>query len=186
MARQKPGSQVRITMAAWYQEVVGDPTQQSDWLTAMPTTLKDLADQLLSLSQTRQSASPELLAELQDRLELAFPDPSSRTLALLAWFGAGSGRYSGFPLHEKVPSLLLRDIPIAAIIAALQDPRADARHDAGAVRHLVGWKSRRKQKRDIAALPEPLRLRLLQQARASSDKIPQHRSERWLAPTQPK
>ncbi|MEV6536665.1 hypothetical protein AB0M86_45145 [Streptomyces sp. NPDC051639] len=27
MPRQKPGSQVRITTAAWYQEVVGDPDQ---------------------------------------------------------------------------------------------------------------------------------------------------------------
>lgn len=158
-------------------------TQEAHWRAAIPTILDDLSDQLLSLSHTGESASPDLLTELQDRLELDFPDPISRALALLAWCGAGSGRCSAYPLHEEVPGLLLKEVPITEIAASLQDPRADSRHYAGAVRHLVGWKSRRRQKRDIAALPEPVRIRLLQQARASGDQNKQARAELWLAPT---
>ncbi|MER5917788.1 hypothetical protein ABT124_47770 [Streptomyces sp. NPDC001982] len=157
--------------------------QEAHWRAAIPITLDDLSAQLLSLSQTGESASPDLLTELQDQLELDFPDPISRALALLAWCGAGRGRCSGYPLHEEVPGLLLKEIPITEIVASLQDPRADSRHYAGAVRHLVGWKSRRRQKKDIAALPEPVRDRLLQQAQASGDQDKQARAERWLAPT---
>ncbi|MFJ5643631.1 hypothetical protein [Streptomyces sp. NPDC093223] len=157
--------------------------EAAHWRAAMPTALDDLADRLLSLSQTGERVSPDLLNALRERLEPAFPDPVARALALLAWCGAGSGRCSGFPLHEEVPGLLLKDVPITAIVASLQDLRADSHHYAGAVRHLVGWKCRRKQKKDIAAVPEPVRIRLLQEARASGDHDKQARAERWLAPT---
>ncbi|MGW3983472.1 hypothetical protein [Streptomyces mirabilis] len=158
-------------------------TQEAHWRAAMPTTLDDLSVQILSLSQTGESASLDLLTELKVQLELAFPDLITRTLTLLAWCGAGSGRCSGYPLHEEVPGLLLKEIPITEIVASLQDPRADSRHYAGAVRHLVGWKSRPRQRKDIDALPEPMKVRLLQQARASGDQDKQSRAERWLTPT---
>ena len=74
-------------------------------------------------------------------------------------------------------------MPIAEIIAGLQDPRADSRHYAGAVRHLVGWTSRAKQKRDIDAVPAPLTARLLPEAQASGDRAERDRAERWLTPT---
>lgn len=158
-------------------------TQETHWRAAMPTTLDDLSVQILSLSQTGESASLDLLTELKVQLELAFPDLITRTLTLLAWCGAGSGRCSGYPLHEEVPGLLLKEIPITEIVASLQDPRADARHYAGALRHLVGWKSRPRQRKDIDVLPEPMKVRLLQQARASGDQDKQSRAERWLTPT---
>jgi hypothetical protein len=160
-----------------------DQKEAAHWRAAMPTALDDLSDRFLSLSRTGEQASPDLLNAVRERLEPAFPDPVARALALLAWCGAGSGRCSGFPLHEEVPGLLLKDVPITEIVAGLQDFRADSRHYAGAVRHLVGWKSRRKQKKDIAALPEPVRIRLLQEAQASGDHGKQARAERWLAPT---
>lgn len=109
-------------------------------------------------------------------------DPVERVLALLDWYGSGSGRCSGYPVHEGVPGELLGRVPIADLIAALADPRAEERHDAGAVRHLVGWKTRPRQKRDVAGLPEPLRDRLLAHARRSGDSDKQGRAERWLAP----
>ncbi|WP_406834923.1 hypothetical protein ACICHK_00535 [Streptomyces sp. AHU1] len=155
---------------------------RAHWRASMPTAVQDLADQLFAMSETGEDASPELWTELQDRMNLAFPDPADRALALMAWFGAGTGRASGYPLHESVPGLLLKDMPIAEIIAALEDPQADSRHYMGAVRHLTGWKSRRKQQRDVARLPEPVRLRLLQQAQTSSDQNMRDRAERWLAP----
>ncbi|MFF9819276.1 hypothetical protein [Streptomyces sp. NPDC014006] len=98
-----------------------------------------------------------------------------RVLALLNWYGSGSGRCSGYPVHEGVPGELLGRMPIA-------DPRAEERHDAGAVRHLVGWKTRPRQKRDVARLPEPLRARLLAHARRCGDSDKQVRAERWLGP----
>ncbi|GAB3967054.1 hypothetical protein GCM10029978_033550 [Actinoallomurus acanthiterrae] len=156
--------------------------QEAEWLAAMPPVLADLSERILAPSQTGGNPSPDLLAEIQHRLDHAYPEPASRTLALLKWCGAGTGRYSGFPVYELVPSLLLKDLPIADIVAGLQDPRADRRHDAGAVRHLAGWKSRRRQKRDIAAIPAPLRARLLETVQASGDREQQERASRWLNP----
>ncbi|MEE1819718.1 hypothetical protein PUR59_32450 [Streptomyces sp. SP18ES09] len=103
-----------------------------------------------------------------------------RTPALLHWYGSGSGRHFGHPLHEDVPGQLLG----AAPIADLTDPRAGDRHDAGAVRHLADGKTRPDQKRDIARLPEPLRARLLAHTRRCADPDEQRRAERWLAPPQ--
>ncbi|WP_433174098.1 hypothetical protein [Actinoallomurus sp. CA-150999] len=157
-------------------------SQEAEWLAAMPAVLADLSERILAPSQMGGNPSPDLLAEIQDRLDHAFPEPASRVLALLKWCGAGTGRFSGFPVYELVPSLLLKDLPIADIVAGLQDPRADARHDRGAVRHLAGWKSRRRQKRDIAAIPAPLKARLLETARASGDREQQRRASQWLNP----
>ncbi|QNS02171.1 hypothetical protein [Streptomyces xanthii] len=156
--------------------------EERNWLAAMPAGLEGTAERILDLSRTGGTPSPELLAELTDRLQLTFPDPVERVLALLDWNGSGSGRCSGYPVHENVPGQLLGSVPIADLLAALTDPRAEERHDAGAVRHLVSWKTRPHQKRDVAGLPEPLRARLLANARRSGDSDKQGRAERWLAP----
>ncbi|MEW2625897.1 hypothetical protein [Streptomyces sp. NPDC048106] len=156
--------------------------EERNWLAAMPAGLEGTADRLIDLSRTGCSPSPELLAELTDRLRLTFPDPVERVLALLEWYGAGCGRCSGYPVHEGVPGELLGRVPIADLIAGMADPRAEERHDAGAVRHLVGWKTRPRQKRDVTRLPEPLRVRLLAHARRFGDSDKQRRAERWLAP----
>ncbi|MFK0214338.1 hypothetical protein [Streptomyces sp. NPDC090298] len=157
---------------------------ERDWLAAMPAALEGLAERILSPSRTGRRPSPELLSELTHRLRLTLPDPVERTLALLHWYGSGSGRHFGHPLHEDVPGQLLGAVPIADLLAALTDPRAGDRHDAGAVRHLAGGKTRPDQKRDIARVPEPLRARLLARTRRCADPDEQRRAERWLAPPQ--
>ncbi|MER7541228.1 hypothetical protein ABTX77_41810 [Streptomyces sp. NPDC097704] len=155
--------------------------EERHWMAAMPAGLEGLADRILDLSRTGGRPSPELLADLTDRLRRTFPAPVDRALALLGWNGSGSGRCSGYPVHEGVPGELLGRVPIADLLAALADPRAEERHDAGAVRHLVGRKTRPRQKQDIAAVPEPLRVRLLAHARSSGDSDKQRRAERWWA-----
>jgi len=153
------------------------------WTAAMPAALSGLAPRLLALSSTGVLPSAELLSEAHALLAQALQDPTPRVLALLAWYGSGTDRYSGYPVHETFPGLLLQDVPITEIIAALQDPQADERHDGGALRHLLGWKSRNKQARDINTIPTSLRTRLLHQARTSDDTTIQRRAEQLLAPT---
>ncbi|MCF2533176.1 hypothetical protein [Yinghuangia soli] len=154
--------------------------QQDEWLAAAPEFLWDQRERMLALSRTGRLPSQELLVRFARRLKAWIKDPVKRTQALLHWYGAGSGRCSGFPMHECIPAILLRDVPIADIIAALQAPDADASHFAGAVRHLVGWKSRPAQDEDIAALPAALRAELLRMARESGDKDKIARAERLL------
>lgn len=149
------------------------------WSAAIPSALTDLAPQMLQVSQTGVP-SADLLDEVRTQLWTAMPEPTTRTLALLAWYGAGTGRYSGFPAHEQLPGHLLRTVPISEIVASLLDPSADSRHDAGAVRHLVGWKSRDKQKLDIDGIPAQLKARLLDHAIHSGDHDKETRARRWL------
>jgi hypothetical protein len=146
----------------------------------MPTALSDLTAQILEPSQIGAGPSAKLLADIRTRRWQAHPDSTSRTLSLLAWFGSGSGPCSGHPAHEMVPGLVLKGVPIAEIIASLQDPQADGRHFAGALRHLVGWRSRDRQERDIGAVPAALRKWLLQEAQTSGDRDKQARAGRWL------
>lgn len=150
-----------------------------DWIQAIPPALSELADQMLEVSQSAVIPAA-LVEEVGTRLQTAVPDTTTRTLALLAWFGSGTGRCSGYPVHEEIPGRLLQVVPIAEIIAALLDPRADGRHDAGAVRHLVGWKSRDKQKQDIATIPLNLKVRLMGNALAGADSDKLSRAEHWL------
>lgn len=92
---------------------------ERDWLAAMPAGLEGTANRILDLSRTGGTPSPELLADLTDRLQQAFPDPVERALALLDCYGSGSGRCSGYPLHEGVPGELLGRVPLADLLAAL-------------------------------------------------------------------
>lgn len=140
---------------------------QAGWTAAVPAALSGLAPRILALSSTGEFPSTELLSEAHTRLDQALQDPAPRVLTLLAWNGSGADRYSGYPVHETFPGLLLEDVPINPIITALQDPQADERHDACAPRHLLGRKSRNKQSRDINTIPPDLRTRLLHRALAS-------------------
>ncbi|MER7824167.1 hypothetical protein ABTX85_16555 [Streptomyces sp. NPDC096097] len=164
------------------QQATREAARQRAWVAAVPAGLEGAVDRILDLSWSGRTASPELLEELTDRLRLTLPDPVEQVLALLAWYGSGSGRCSGQPLHEDVPGQLLGRVPMADLIAALADARAGARHDDGAVRHLVGHKTRPRQKRDVARLPDQLRARLLTHARGSWDSDKRARAERRLAP----
>jgi hypothetical protein len=152
---------------------------EQQWLATAPAPVRDLGDAMLATSRTGRTPDG-LLDMLRQRLAEAYPEPADRAGALLVWFGSGTGRCSGFPVHEGLPGLLLAEMPIADIVAALESPDADARHDAGAVRHLSGWKSRKRQARDIARVPAELRVRLLAAAVSSGDDDKRARAERWL------
>ncbi|MFJ2137117.1 hypothetical protein ACIOMQ_41245 [Streptomyces sp. NPDC087845] len=88
--------------------------EERNWLAAMPAGLEGTADRILDLSRTGSRPSPESLAELTDRLQLTFPDRVERVLALLDWYGSGSGRCSGYPVHEGLPGELLGRVPTSS------------------------------------------------------------------------
>lgn len=149
--------------------------EREDWVAAVPGALRGLTERML-----QSMGQADLRSEAAVLLEEAVPDPVSRVQALLAWYAAGSGRYSGYPVYEGLPGAILGEAPIGEIAAALEDPRAGSRHEAGAVRHLIGWRSRKRIQRDIAALPAPLRARLLATARTSPDRATRDRAEERL------
>jgi hypothetical protein len=139
------------------------------WIAAMPPALEEMADDLVG--HFRMADDSRHLVEA--RKQLHGLDSVTRVLQLLAWSAAGVGRHSKFPPYEDVPGLILRETPITEIVTALEDPRANARHDAGAARILLVDNSRIKQRLDVARLPGPLRVRIREAAAARGYELPQ-------------
>lgn len=100
-------------------------------------------------------------------------DPVTRVLQLLAWCASGTGGVPDYPPYEDMPGLVLSHVPIAEIAAALEDPRADARHFAGAARHLLGERTREKQRMDMMRLPPPVRTRVADTAQGRGYEVPE-------------
>ncbi|MEU0885126.1 hypothetical protein ABZ345_41590 [Lentzea sp. NPDC005914] len=145
------------------------------WIAAMPPALEEMAGDLVGHWAMADDSSHVIEA----RKRLQGLDSVTRVLQLLAWSAAGVGKPSMYPPYEDVPGLILRETPIAEIIAALEDPRAGERHDAAAARLLLVGSSRIKQRLDVARLPGPLRVRVREAAVARGYELPKW-SERLL------
>ena len=100
------------------------------WVAAAPAAVRDLLDLAV--------ATPRLPPGVHDlvarRLAEAFPDPADRAVALLRWYGAGTGRFA----YEGLPEVALAAVPVADLARALQAHPHDAKVEAGAVRYLSG------------------------------------------------
>ncbi len=150
--------------------------ERLDWLQAVPPALNELTDQMLGhFRRTRDSG---LVAKAGKLLQDV--DPVTRVLQLLAWCASGTGGTPGHPPYEDMPGLVLSHVPIAEIAAALEDPRADEGHFAGAARHLLGEQTREKQRMDMVKLPQPVRTRVAEASRGRGYEIPQW-AERFLS-----
>ncbi|MEU3649473.1 hypothetical protein AB0E59_39290 [Lentzea sp. NPDC034063] len=145
------------------------------WEAAMPPALQEMAGDLVG--HWEMAADSKHVVEARERMRSV--EPVTGVLQLLAWCAAGIGSQAKSPPYEDVPGLVLRDVPIAEIVAALQSDQADERHDAGAARILLVDKSRIKQRMDVARLPGPLRIRVREAAAARGYELP-HWAERLL------
>lgn len=136
--------------------------QEADsWVSAAPTGVRPVIDQLLQTSSTG-SQPPALLEQPEQALSVEFPDLDARCAAVLRWHSAGSGRRSGYPLHEGYPDKVLDTMPIATVIEAASTT-SDAAVQLGAARHLSGWKARTPA--ELAQVPDELSSRLISLSR---------------------
>ncbi len=111
------------------------------WRSAAPTSLRALLPALLATSQTGV-VRDELVAEAEACLSGSTPSTVGRCRELLAWYGSGTGRCSGFPVHEGIPGRILTGVPISTLLGALTDEPVDGPVWIGALRHLASWHSR--------------------------------------------
>ncbi|WP_329788832.1 hypothetical protein V1227_30840 [Lentzea sp. DG1S-22] len=135
-------------LRAWLRRRDTARPADEDWVAAIPPALRGLTRRMLR--PVRWTAGSRLLA--QARTLLGAVDPVTGTLQLLAWRGSGGAQ------HAEIPALLLLAVPLSKIGTALKDPRADERHYAGAVRHLLGADGR--ERSDAGRLPRSVRMRL--------------------------
>jgi len=119
-----------------------DDIAAARWLAAMPPNLRPLWPQVLknpqwweittvAISQSAETLKPVLATE--------YPDVNQRIRSLFAWFGSGSGNWSGYYAWEDVPSHMLLQYAPSELIGALKErPLADAESE-GAARFFVGY-----------------------------------------------
>jgi hypothetical protein len=83
----------------------------------------------------------------------AVPDPVARVRALYTWFGAGKGRWSGYPSYEHAAEQLLLTHRVEVLLAALDASTDDVAALYGAARLFSGIREEDRQR-----CPEPLAL----------------------------
>ncbi|WP_224361723.1 hypothetical protein [Hyalangium versicolor] len=145
------------------QRSVEDSKAEARWIQAMPPCLAPFWDPAYDGRGMDWDS-------LQEALVAAYPDPEARVRALLSWFGQGEGPWSGFPVYEEIPEVLLLDHSTEVIVSALLRDDLSPAEWEGAARYLSGWEFSKKKPQDRLFLPESLRTRLRQHGMASSHK----------------
>jgi hypothetical protein len=121
------------------------------WLNAMPK----------ALGEVWSSAFGEFgrvdLDPLRSQLERSMPDRGERILALLEWFGSGSGPWSGFPSYEMAAENLLLDFSTIEILSATRSKKLSPTQTEGAARLFAGWSFTEQRPEGLKELPEALK-----------------------------
>ena len=133
---------VRDEMDESEREWVRSDAERRTWVAAMPESVLQYRDMMLQLSRTSGPPLPELLYQLSRALHDGESNEERRIRALLRWHAGGSGRCSGYPAHECVPTeLLLAETP-TALLTVVSAPDLTAAETAGAARLVASWDAR--------------------------------------------
>jgi hypothetical protein len=142
---------VRDEMDESERERARSDAEERSWVAAMPESLLGYREAMLELSRIGGSPSPELLRQLSQGLADGESDEERRIRALLSWHAGGSGRCSGYPVHECVPEeLLLAETP-GALLTVVSAPGLTATETAGAARLVASWPAPRHA--ELSSLP---------------------------------
>lgn len=152
-----------------------DPPARSD-----ATPSKGTGDPLVSPGLDRSGV--ESLEAFQSALLEALPDKSARILALLAWYSAGEGSWSGFPSYELIAETMLLQYSTEDIIAAADVPTLTEQQTEGAARYFAGWGFAVHRRGELKLLPPALRGHLLEHTSKSEDEDRRHRAQRAFGP----
>ncbi len=137
--------------------------RQAAWKATVPTCVQGFADDMITASRWEQN----LLDAVAHAMAQTFRDDLERCRSLLAWFSAGSGACTGFSTYEGFPDLLIRDLPIDVVVAALDGEAVDGPVWAGCLRHVAGWESRADF--ELRRIPAPVWDQLLELGGSCSD-----------------
>ncbi|QLY32649.1 hypothetical protein [Nocardia huaxiensis] len=142
------------------------------WVREIPEPLSRYAHLFLDTSKSGGGLAEPDLDEVHTRLVAAYPDAVERILALCTWYASGTGAYTGYPVHERIPGQFLDRETRTDFARAVE--RADTRAAAGAVRYLVNWNTRKRVGALLTALSPTARRKILDHARDQE-------TRRWLA-----
>jgi len=159
-------------------EEVANRKRQQDWerwLAAMPSALIPVWSGALG-----QFGIVDVVP-LRGALERGLPDEGERILALLQWFGAGAGPWSGYPSYEKAVEELLLGYSTARIIEAVESTQLSPAQLEGAARLFASWSFSNQQPQGLRELPDALRKALWHHVKDTQDDDKRSRATRAFA-----
>lgn len=148
------------------------------WIKAMPSSLVPLWPPVAKVIPMGEYETDPL----DSALSMEFPDRRARILKLMAWFGNGTGPWSGYPGYESVPEQMLLEYSTPELLAAVSGETLNEDETEGAARLFAGWDFNHSRPQDNALLPADLKRHLLEHSLKSTDKDKRERAEHWLAP----
>jgi hypothetical protein len=186
-------------------EAAVDAANNERWMKAMPVSVRSLWPRIMNarpldagmnilVPQGPQGPStattagksaayvttPEL-REFNEALEKEFPDPRRRIRALFAWFGSGSGPWTGYPAYEGVAEKLLHEYKKPELVAAIAGANLTEAEKEGAARFFAGWVADGWLPADNSLLSAELKRSLLAHSLGSPDKDKRARARRAFA-----
>ena len=142
-----------------------EQTDYLRWVEAMPESIKPLWGRLGYQEEWHQvfhNRKPAILRTFQKALKEQFPDIRERILALYAWYGSGSGYWSGYPIYEMVAEEILLQYSINRLLEAAQTESLSEAQTEGAARFFASWDFRQTREDDLKLLPPELKAKLLE------------------------
>jgi hypothetical protein len=124
---------------------------QAQWLAVMPAAVRPVWQEFLA------RPGPPDYRSLEAALADEFPDEQQRILALFAWYGSGTGHWSGYPGYEDVVSDLLRRYPFSELSRLAQSNALADLQLKGAARFFAGWILGHRERDDRAVLTQGLK-----------------------------
>lgn len=137
---------------------------EQKWRDAMPVCLLDHFAPMMRNLDTLDFMSIRLA------LHEEYAQPADQALVLFAWYGQGAGSWKtgDYPLYETVPEQLLMELPLAALVGALQDNPLDPAHLEGAARFFSGDLFLGMRGGEVAQLPPDITAALLAHVRETA------------------
>lgn len=134
------------------------------WIAAMPKALEPIWED--SLGEFGDVNTEPLVKALKESI----PQKEDQILALLRWFGSGSGPWSGFPSYESAAEELLLEYQTAEIVTAIEKKDLSAEQMEGAARLFGGWDFSQKHPKGLEQVPADIKRSLWNHVKNTQDK----------------
>lgn len=141
-----------------------ETAEQRRWRNAMPVCLLPFATSLFHNVDTADYTAMRLAMQEE------YSTPSQQALDLLAWYGQGVGDWRRYPRYETAAEQFLMELPLAAMVEALEDNPLDEAHLEGAARFFSGDLFQGLRGQETAAIPAAIRRALAEHCQADTAK----------------
>lgn len=149
------------------EQAVRSRSQWESWLAAVPAGLQK--EWQSCYERSTGGTNRDALDSFRQLLIERMPNEQNRVLALLSWFGSGSGRWSGFPAYEDTVEQLLFDYSLKRILDIIGSNSLNETELEGAARFLGGWTFSKTHPKGLKSLPRAIKQMLWDHVRNTDD-----------------